>query len=75
MSDEKRGPGRPKASVKIKYKSISVPEDVWNELHSQATNLGTSVGKLACERIRNGGISEDFVDRSPGEAEEEGFEL
>lgn len=54
MPGEKRKPGRPKSDVHKKWRSISVPEDLWNELATQARSAGWTIGKVATNRIYNG---------------------
>lgn len=63
IKDQKRKRGRPPKPEEQhqKFKSISVPVELYDELDMQAKMLGVSVGKLASNRIRNGHYVESDV--------------
>ncbi len=50
----KRNVGRPKLAVHKEFKSVSIPKELWVEIFNQAVQSGSTTGKVAANRIRNG---------------------
>lgn len=54
MTEPKRPRGRPRAEKRAKFKTMSIPEELWNECNRIAIAHGTTVGKVGINRMRNG---------------------
>ncbi len=78
MNQPKRKPGRPKKAICQEYKSVSFKKELWAEMFRQAQALGTTVGKIAENRVLNGKVNPDQLlkdDENRSTANEDGFDL
>jgi len=75
MKEKPRKPGRPKMEEgkKKKFKSISIPEELYLAYEAEAERTGTTVGKLGTECLIESGhfLSEDLIRRLNGDEVQE----